>query len=144
MGNSFFSIPWDDQVHRTERRHGFQSEQIQALALHGLWSQDQEHRLRDDKQGRAVTVSLESTPSFGHQDPGLEAGALSSPFFPRPLSPTGALWEKASVHSYTASWGAKGETSTNECRRDNEWWHLRPLVASNGIFHGKKKTLKKV
>lgn len=76
--------------------------------MHGLWSQDQEHRLRDDEQGRAVTVSLESTPSFGHQSPGLEAEDMSSPFFPRPLGPTGALWEKASMRSYTASWEGEG------------------------------------
>ena len=53
-GNSSSSVPWYVLVYRAIRRFGCRSEQIQALAMQGPWSQDRVQRLRGKEQGQGT------------------------------------------------------------------------------------------
>ena len=93
-------------IAQDEKEACCRSEQIRALAMQDLWSQDQAHRLTNSERGLETEVCSRDITLDGRRG----AGALSSAVpFQGPSAPPGQCEQQASVSSSAASWEVGGK-----------------------------------
>lgn len=129
-GDSSSLAPWYILVHRSTRRLSYRFEQIQALAMKGLWFQGWGHRLKDNEWGQAYTSATgKPPPTWVPRNRGRSRCSFFS--FPSqgPTFLLGTMRNGPACVPPQQAGRWKGE-STSRGQSEREWQHVWPSVSS--------------